>query len=188
LFEEPESRAAVEATERFADEVIEKKELKTVTKRLQRLFVQRHNGAEQDAGLLAFDAANWLGSTGPLHQMVLFVARFCREAATSVAIARRDAERPIPSKSATRKRQAALLRDIFGNPFRRITLKSSWVTTTVKDLAHSIYDDRAFNRLPKLADALEDPGCTNTDILNHCRQRGKHVRGCWVVDLILGKE
>ncbi len=54
-------------------------------------------------------------------------------------------------------------------------------------LARSIYDDRAFDRLPVLADALEDAGCTDAAILDHCRGPGPHVRGCWVVDLILGK-
>jgi hypothetical protein len=51
-----------------------------------------------------------------------------------------------------------------------------------------IYDERAFNRMPILADALEEAGCTNKDILDHCRSGGEHVRGCWAVDLILGKE
>jgi hypothetical protein len=55
-------------------------------------------------------------------------------------------------------------------------------------ITQGIYNDRAFDRLPILADALEDAGCDNADILNHCRQPGEHVRGCWVVDLILGKK
>jgi hypothetical protein len=62
------------------------------------------------------------------------------------------------------------------------------LNNTVIALAEAIYDERAFDRLPILADALEEAGCTNADILNHCRQPGEHVRGCWVVDLILGKE
>ena len=84
--------------------------------------------------------------------------------------------------------QADLLRCIFGNPFRPVTLNPSWRTSNVVGLAQSIYADRAFDRLPILADALEDAGCDNADILNHCRQPGEHVRGCWVVDLVLGKE
>ena len=55
-------------------------------------------------------------------------------------------------------------------------------------LAQGIYDDRAFDRMPVLADALEEAGCYDADILAHCRQPGEHVRGCWVVDLLLGKE
>jgi hypothetical protein len=83
-----------------------------------------------------------------------------------------------------------LLRDVFGNPFRPATVDPSWLAWndgTVIKMAQAIYDDRAFDRLPILADALEDAGCTNEDILTHCRQPGEHVRGCWVVDLLLGK-
>jgi hypothetical protein len=83
---------------------------------------------------------------------------------------------------------AVIVRDLFGNPFRPVTLNSAWRTSNVTALAQSIYDDRAFDRLPILADALEDAGCDNADILNHCRQSGEHVRGCWVVDLVLGRE
>jgi hypothetical protein len=69
-----------------------------------------------------------------------------------------------------------------------VTVEQSWLTSNVTALAQSIYDERAFDRLPILANALEDAGCDNADILNHCRQPGEHVRGCWVVDLLLGKE
>jgi hypothetical protein len=58
----------------------------------------------------------------------------------------------------------------------------------VVKLAESIYDERAFDRMPILADALEEAGCANADILAHCRQPGEHVRDCWAVDLLLGKE
>jgi hypothetical protein len=82
------------------------------------------------------------------------------------------------------------LRDIFGNPFRPAHIDPeclAWNGSTVLKLAQAIYDDRTFDRLPILADALEDAGCTNTDILEHCRGPGPHVRGCWVVDLLTGK-
>jgi len=79
------------------------------------------------------------------------------------------------------------LRDIFGNPFRPVSLDPGWLTSTVQNLATAIYTHRAFDRLPILADALEDAGCTNADILTHCRQPGEHCRGCWVVDLLLDK-
>jgi hypothetical protein len=97
------------------------------------------------------------------------------------------------------KTQSDLLRDIFGNPFRPVliefgnpfhpaTVDPSWLTPAVVVLAKTIYDERAFARLPVLADALEEAGCNNADILAHCRQPGEHVLGCWVVDLMLGKE
>ena len=62
------------------------------------------------------------------------------------------------------------------------------LTPKVKTLAQAIYDDRAFERIPELADALAEAGCSNADILDHCRKPGEHVRGCWVVDLVLGKQ
>lgn len=79
------------------------------------------------------------------------------------------------------------LRDVFGNPFQPMTVDPAWRTSTVSSLAQAIYHERAFDRLPILGDALEDTGCDNADILNHCRQPGDHVRGCWCVDLLLGK-
>ena len=83
--------------------------------------------------------------------------------------------------------QVALLRCIFRSHFRPVAMDTAWLTTTVKHLGTAIYTDRTFDRLPSLAVALEDAGCTNADILNHCRQPGEHVRGCWALDLVLGK-
>lgn len=81
-----------------------------------------------------------------------------------------------------------LIRDIFGNPFRPVSVDPAWRTSTVVGLALAIYTERAFDRMPILADALEDAGCTSQEILAHCRAPGPHVRGCWVVDCLLGKE
>jgi hypothetical protein len=91
------------------------------------------------------------------------------------------------ARDAEGRAQVTLLRDIFGNPSRSVILNPTWRTASVVALAQSIYDDRVFDRLPILAAALEDAGCDNADILNHCRQPSEHVRGCWVVDLVLGK-
>jgi hypothetical protein len=82
---------------------------------------------------------------------------------------------------------ANLLRDIFGNPFRPATLDPAWRTPTVVALAGQMYESRDFTAMPILADALQDAGCDNEDVLDHCRGPGPHVRGCWVVDLVLGK-
>jgi hypothetical protein len=70
----------------------------------------------------------------------------------------------------------------------RSAFQPEWFTATVMSLAEGIDRDRAFDRLPILADALQDAGCDNADILDHCRDAGPHVRGCWVVDLLTGKE
>lgn len=83
--------------------------------------------------------------------------------------------------------QAALLRDIFGNPFRPVSLDPSWLTTTVLALAQQMYESRDFSTMPILADALQDAECDNAEILDHCRSGGSHVRGCWLIDLMLGK-
>jgi hypothetical protein len=83
-----------------------------------------------------------------------------------------------------------VLRDIFGNPFRPAAMKRHWLTANdraIVNLARAIYDEKAFDRMPILADALEDAGCDSADILDHCRGPGPHVRGCWVVDQLLGK-
>jgi hypothetical protein len=86
----------------------------------------------------------------------------------------------------------SLILCVLGNPFQPVpTLDPDWLRwneATVIRLAQSIYDDRGFDRIPILADALEEAGCTSADILGHCRSGGPHVRGCWVVDLLLGKE
>jgi hypothetical protein len=87
-----------------------------------------------------------------------------------------------------RTRQPVVLRDIFGNPFRPVSFSSDWITSTVTALAQQMYESRDFAAMPIPADALQDAGCENTDILSHCRGDGPHVRGCWVVDLVLGKE
>lgn len=89
--------------------------------------------------------------------------------------------------AAVQAAQASLLRDIVGNPFRPVTFDPRWRSETVLALATGIYAERAFDRLPILADALEEAGCDHADILTHCRGPGPHARGCWVVDLVLNK-
>jgi hypothetical protein len=90
-------------------------------------------------------------------------------------------------QAAERSAQCDILRDIFGNPFRPVAFDPAWRTSTVVALAQQMYDSRDFGLMPILGDALEDAGCDSADILDHCRGDGPHVRGCWVVDLVLGK-
>ena len=82
---------------------------------------------------------------------------------------------------------ATLVRELVPNPFRLPAWNPDWLTSTVRDLARTMYDRREFSGMPILADALQDAGCDNSDILNHCQTSGSHYRGCWVVDAILGK-
>jgi hypothetical protein len=83
----------------------------------------------------------------------------------------------------------AVVRDVVGNPFRPVAFDPAWRTDTAMSLAHGMYESREFGAMPILADALQDAGCDSDDILSHCRDaNGVHVRGCWVVDLVLGKQ
>ena len=129
----------------------------------------------------------------------MIVARSCREAvgyvaATSLAKVGGDDWSPARTAAweaaakAERVAQAALLHDLIGNPFHSLTPDPAWLNSTVVSLAQVIYDGRRFESLPELARALEEAGCTAVDFLEHCRQPGGHARGCWVVDLLLGKD
>jgi hypothetical protein len=91
--------------------------------------------------------------------------------------------------SSVRATLIPFFRDIFGNPFRPVSFSPEWRTDTALSLAKQMYESRDFSAMPILADAIQDAGCDSEDILNHCRDANQpHVRGCWVVDLVLGKE
>jgi hypothetical protein len=88
-------------------------------------------------------------------------------------------------------KQANIVREVMGNPFRPIQVPRTWLTWnngTVWQLAEAIYHGRDWESLPLLADALEEAGCTEPDLLAHLRERGPHVRGCWALDLLLGRQ
>jgi hypothetical protein len=85
------------------------------------------------------------------------------------------------------RQQASLLRDIFGNPLRPVAVDPAWLTPAVVELARTIYNDRAFDRMPALGAALSDAGCRDTSLLEHC-SLPNHVKGCFLVDMLLGKE
>jgi hypothetical protein len=87
--------------------------------------------------------------------------------------------------------QCDLLRDVCGGVVHPTVLAADWLCWNdgvVVRIARSVYDERAFERLPILADALEDAGCNDARLLAHCRGPARHVRGCWVVDRLLGNE
>jgi hypothetical protein len=114
---------------------------------------------------------------------------WCAEAAYQHAVYQDppNAVRWHQARANEERAQADLLRCIVGKSFRPIACDPSWRTSIAVGLAEAIYADRAFDRLPILADALEEAGCTHPDVLSHCRSDSPHVRGCWVVDLVLGK-
>ena len=176
-----EMREAVEAAERAADGVLWEDELKGYCDRLYRLPVDRGREAGR----------NWFTEQSPEELGVYFTVLKTTGAGCGVlSVIPRLATSTggpfiLPLIGA---RQPDLIRDIFRNPFRPVTYNSSWLTAAVLDLACSMYDSRDFSRMPVLADALQDAGCDNEDILNHCRIEGPHVRGCWVVDLLTGRK
>jgi hypothetical protein len=121
-----------------------------------------------------------------------------RATANFAALQAAEAAAQAAAREATRNEEraarAGLLRDLFGNPFRPASVSPAWPTPQVVAVAQAAYHEREMPagtldaaRLSVLADALEDAGCDQTDILDHLRGPGPHVRGCWVVDLILGK-
>ena len=81
----------------------------------------------------------------------------------------------------------SLFEDILWHPFRSIRFDPAWRTTDAVALASTMYEARDFASAPILADALQEAGCDNQDILMHCRSERTHSRGCWVVDRLLGK-
>jgi hypothetical protein len=92
-------------------------------------------------------------------------------------------------------RQCHLIRDIFGNPFRPVAFERVWASANAVEIARAIYAERYLpageldaGRLAILADAVEEAGCTEAEVLAHLRQPGLHVRGCWALDLVLGKQ
>jgi hypothetical protein len=112
----------------------------------------------------------------------------CFYAASGVFLAPFRWPEPVPD--AVRVELAAqtnLLRDVFGNPFRPVAFDPAWSSPTAVALADRMYESRDFAAMPVLADALMGAGCEQPDILSHCRAGGEHVRGCWAVDLVLGK-
>jgi len=100
------------------------------------------------------------------------------EPSPSQAAASRLAGRQIRSEC------ARYANEIGGEPNQCADFHPAWLSSTVVAVADKIRNERTFNEMPILADALEDAGCTNADILNHCRQQAGHVFGCWVLESI----
>lgn len=81
-----------------------------------------------------------------------------------------------------------LIREVFGNPFSPVTLERGFRTQSVASMAKAIDKNKTFEDMPILADALEDAGCDNEEILEHCRSGASHVQGCWALELVLARE
>jgi hypothetical protein len=186
---------AVEISERYADYLATPEEL-----------LQAQGLAEYDGvGWVAWEAVGWSAPTAAREASLNAVQLRAERARLSVwerqyeeenvgvehdEIATRAAEQASRVRAEEHSKQCLLLHDIFGNPFRSASIDTVWLAWndgTVRKVAQGIYEDRAFARMPLLAECLESAGCTNSDILAHCYQSGGHVLGCWVLDLLLGK-
>jgi hypothetical protein len=187
LFDER-SRDAVELVELFADGLATQEELARASLAAFRAYEDAFFDHRSGAGSAATTAYNTTrtapitnsdGTQLPFHST--------HHSVTYVLSTVQDC-------SVENERLSGMLKGIFGNPFRLVSIEPTWQTPTVLAIAHAAYENRNLpagtldpDRLAVLADALEDAGCTSADILNHLRQPGEHVRGCWVVDLLLGK-
>jgi hypothetical protein len=180
--------SAIEVVERFAESRTEADELDRIAKAVSAAWGEFDTRANL-IGLAALAMARhathpdaWRAARRILGSARFTIATTAFQAADNSTAAYDQAERD--EKAA----QTTLLRDIFGNPFRPVAFSPSWRTDTAVSLARTMYVSRDFSAMPILADALQDAGCDSDDILDHCRGPGPHVRGCWVVDLVLGKE
>jgi hypothetical protein len=181
-------KRAVEVSERFADGEAGPADL-DAARAAARAVVQtaKQPSAERYVGgaVLAVVARESARLRSAPDHLLVAVAR-------AAAWHRYRPGRPQPSDPAAADRERGpfcdLIRDIFGNPFRTPpAIEPSWLAWgggAAGKPGLAIYQERAFDRLPVLADALEEAGCSNVDILAHCRSGGEHVRGCWVVDLV----
>jgi hypothetical protein len=187
LLTDERSRMAVEIAERFADGSASQEELEAA--RTAAMAAAGPSG-KLTARHSAMDASILV--TWPTSKDAAECAHFPATRAAAWAVLGDGAVGPEfgLARRATSKAQSATLRCIFGNPFRPVALDPAWLAWNngaVRKVAQAIYDGRCFADLPILADALEDAGCSDSTILAHCRSGGEHVRGCWVVDLLLGK-
>jgi len=142
--------------------------------------------ATEAAGIDAESAAAWVPT---------WAAEAAGEAAARAALASEDSIPVNQSGSAAwrqqRQLQSVLLRDIFHTPSRlSVQIAPSclgWKNGAVVRAAQATYNRGGSEDLSHLAQLLEHAGCEDGDILEHCRAATGHVRGCWVLDLLLGK-
>lgn len=192
LLRDERGRTAVEVAEQFADGSAKLEELNTARTAAQAFQQSIRGTAPSDVEIPVGAASAWTAGNPE------DAAQAAREAAEAVGLASRAAARNLnreatdtaerTARLAEHKAQCDLVRDIFGNPFREVAIDRDWLVPGVLAIAWAIYDEWAFDRLPLLGQALAEAGCSNRTVLDHCRARGKHARGCWLVDAIQGKK
>lgn len=204
LSQHPDLTDALDVVERFADELVAPAEVERVRQRCRVVAQQAHETYVRtvDAGTGAGNALGaWIRNelawaVANTASTPFSVEGVGQQAAVAAATARSGiidvVLRTSPEMSAALLDQHRVLRavvwEVVGNPFRSPHFVPEWRTDTVRALAQQMYDSRDFNAMPILADALQDAGCDNEGLLAHCREPGEHVRGCWALDLVLGRE
>ncbi|MFL5339913.1 MAG: hypothetical protein ACJ8F7_07170 [Gemmataceae bacterium] len=185
-------RRAVEVAERFADKNAEEAEIRAARAQASQMLEEWTRAGDH---LITLERVR--RSSSPDRAAIDLVLWAVGESQDGQALERGSSSlgrinvlESLAVITADRFQLARLLRDLFGNPYRPSTLDPAWLAwrdSTAVKLAQTIYDDRRFDLLPILADALHAAGCCDDAILDHCRGPGPHVRGCWVVNLLLGK-
>ena len=194
LFKDQRSVDAIETAEAFADGMIPRKQYAIAKKAASAaaeaglVAYERHRSKMEDrpeaySRFIATRAVSWAmlelepdPDDGPLLHSAIAAVGFAVDGYENFAAGEAD--------------QAAIIRDLFGNPFRSVVADPAWIAWqngVIPTMADETYTQRSYALLPILADALEDAGCTATALLAHCREPGDHVRGCWALDLVLGK-
>lgn len=185
LLDDEQLRGLVELSERYADQEATHEQLRSGVTALRSIRASNFRATEAVEAAAAAYVASYVGSAESYTRAAVYAAGAVGIGAA--AEGKVGAGRPTEEDKEVRT-QRSLLLDIIGNPYRSVAADPAWQTSTVVALAQGIYAERAFDRLPILADALQDAGCEESTVLDHCRGEGLHVRGCWVVDLLLGKQ
>jgi len=181
------SRKAVEVAEEYADGTASKEQLRLARKAAERVlgnpWVYSESESASRAAMLAADESHYTSAS-------MAAAIAARYQAFDRVVSSGGRRLPLGIREAELATQTVLIRCLVGNPFHPVAVDPSWLSWgegTVKKLAEVICAEHRFADLPILADALEDAGCSEVDILAHCRGPGPHVRGCWVIDLLLSR-
>jgi hypothetical protein len=194
LLVEPSSRQLVEAIERYADD-------KAVSSEVTAAFDLLLEAANKHAFALPYEAPLRAAAVLTIEDVKKVSSDAATAFATSCWVHLSDKEyesmdettyqafRDFQSHASAFEQalQCELIREIVGNPYQPISFDSAWNTPLTTSLAQKIYSERSFSELPLLAEALEAAGCRELSLLGHCRSDKMHVRGCWVLDLLLGQ-
>jgi hypothetical protein len=179
---DPRTRAAIEVSKRYAEGLAPTKELGAARRAVE---------AAREESWRAKRAAWWVACGRPAAAARGVLSQPVPPPWRHGGV-RAPKERPAPLAPAVLAPLAALVRDVVGNPFRPTPrVDPTWLTWNggfITRLAQEMYDTRSFDRMAVFGDALEDAGCRDEDILRHCREQAVHVRGCWLLDRLLGKE